>query len=356
MKKEILITLIFIALIFPVQILAQDGSVPEARVMDVPMPSADAGVSATSAPVAVPVATSVVTPHPALTTVAPIPTSRPSPASEQEFKSQNLAGEESSSLPEDWFYKYALTLLGVGGGALLSYGVLKFKKSRNNKNEKDSDRKCGSIRELLEQRKKELEAMIKNWPQDKLKQIAEEKVTEQLEKNEETKKLLEIKAKYDQLNKTIEMLQKKYDLCMLELPSTVSQFRLSYLMGADEITDQELKDLGVKIVDRTPDGDRLLKVSDKELAKYAELIKTKLANGFWNEIIGAKEIIFIFKFKDGSVKEYKLSPDNEQEIDRLCAEFNNESSDKTANVYKSISENKFYHDFMTEHYSDMINR
>ena len=131
---------------------------------------------------------------------------------------------------------------------------------------------------------------------------------------------------------------------------------LSYLMGAENIQDKELEDLGIKIADRTPEGDRMLKISEKELALYIELIKTKLANGFWNEVIGANEIIFIFKFKDGSIKEYKLSPDNEQEIDKLCAEFNNESSDKTANVYKYIADNKFYHDFMMEHYADMINR
>lgn len=30
--------------------------------------------------------------------------------------------------------------------------------------------------------------------------------------------------------------------------------------------------------------------------------------------------------------------------------------EKTANVYKYISDNKFYHDFMMEHYADLINR
>ena len=36
---------------------------------------------------------------------------------------------------------------------------------------------------------------------------------------------------------------------------------------------------------------------EDRLSQYIELIKNKLTNGFWNEIIGAKEIIFIFKFK-----------------------------------------------------------
>lgn len=127
-------------------------------------------------------------------------------------------------------------------------------------------------------------------------------------------------------------------------------------MGAENIQDTELEDLGVEIKDRTSDEDRMLIIPDEKLSQYIELIKTKLTNCFWNEVIGEKEIIFIFKFKDGHIEEYKLSPANEREIDKLCAEFNNEPPDKTANVYKYISDNKFYHDFMMKHYTDMINR
>ncbi|MBI2635636.1 MAG: hypothetical protein HYW79_03825 [Parcubacteria group bacterium] len=133
-------------------------------------------------------------------------------------------------------------------------------------------------------------------------------------------------------------------------------YYLSYLMGAEKIEDKELEDLDIKIEDIDTDGDRSLKIPEDKLPQYIELVKNKLTNGFWNEIIGEKEIIFLFKFQDGNIKEYRLSPENEQEIDKLCAEFNNESPEKTANVYKYISDNKFYHDFMIEHYSDMINR
>ena len=131
---------------------------------------------------------------------------------------------------------------------------------------------------------------------------------------------------------------------------------LSYLMGAENIKDTELESLGVEIKETKPDGDRTLIITDEKLSQYIELIRTKITNGFWNEIVGEKEIIFIFKFKDGHIEEYKLSPDNEREIDKLCAEFNNEPPDKTANVYKYVSDNKFYHDFMMEHHKDMIER
>lgn len=133
-------------------------------------------------------------------------------------------------------------------------------------------------------------------------------------------------------------------------------YYLSYLMGAEKIEDNELEILGINIEEKDTDGDRSIKIPEEKLSQYIELVKTKMTNGFWNEIIGEKEILFLFKFKDGSIKEYELSPENEQEIDKLCAEFNNEPPEKTANVYKYISDNKFYHDFMIEHYSDMISR
>lgn len=126
-------------------------------------------------------------------------------------------------------------------------------------------------------------------------------------------------------------------------------------MGADGIQDSQLENLGIKI-EKTDGGDRKLTIPTEKLGEYIELVKSGLNPGFWNEIVGVKEIIFIFKFKDGSIKEYKLSPENESEIDKLCAEFNNEPPDKTANVYKYISENKFYHDFMMKHWSEMIRR
>lgn len=131
---------------------------------------------------------------------------------------------------------------------------------------------------------------------------------------------------------------------------------LSYLMGAENIQDSELEALGVEIVERADSGSRALKIPENVLPQYINLVKKKLTKGFWNEIIGSKEILFIFKFADGHTEELTLLPENEGKLDRLCAEFNNETPDKTANVYKYISDNNFYHDFMLKHYSIMINR
>ncbi len=131
---------------------------------------------------------------------------------------------------------------------------------------------------------------------------------------------------------------------------------LSYLMGADKILDQDLVNLGIEIVEKTDSGSRKLKIPSDKIEGYKDLIREKMTPGFWNEFLDENNVHFIFKFKNGEVREYILSPENEQEIDKICAELNNEPPDKTANVYKYISDNDFYHDFMIEHYKEMIER
>lgn len=131
---------------------------------------------------------------------------------------------------------------------------------------------------------------------------------------------------------------------------------LSYLMGADKISDQELTDLGIFIQETRESGSRKLQIPISAIEQYKDLICNKLNAGFWNETVGSDGIFFIFKFKDGTIKQFTLDVNNEHEIDKLCASFNNEPADKTANVYKYLSENAFYHDLMIQHYSELINR
>ena len=127
-------------------------------------------------------------------------------------------------------------------------------------------------------------------------------------------------------------------------------------MGGENITDDNLASLGVETVGKTESDSRKLKIPKESLEKYIELAKTKLTKGFWNEIVGPEEILFIFRFKDGHIEEYILSLENEAQISKLCTQFNNDPPEKTANVYKYITNNDFYHDFMLEHYANMINR
>ena len=127
-------------------------------------------------------------------------------------------------------------------------------------------------------------------------------------------------------------------------------------MGADWIEDKDLLNLGIDIVEETDSGSRKIMIPSEGVEEYKKLIKEKMSNGFWNEFLDENNIHFIFKFKNGDIKEYILSPENEHEIGKLCAEFSNEPPNETANVYKYISENAFYHDFMMGHYKEMVER
>ena len=131
---------------------------------------------------------------------------------------------------------------------------------------------------------------------------------------------------------------------------------LSYLMGAEKVDDKDLTSLGIDIVEKTDSESRKLKIPSEKIEEYKNLIREKMTAGFWNEFLDENNIHFIFKSKNGEVKEYVLSPENETEISKLCSEFATAPQDKTANVYKYISDNDFYHDFMMKHYKEMIER
>lgn len=107
--------------------------------------------------------------------------------------------------------------------ALLAISLKLKLKNGENKNKNNNDNRCDNIKQLLEQKKKELQIMIQKWPSDKIEKITKSKITKELKKDQYIKKAIEIKdeveEKYNKLKETIEILQNKYDLCMLELPS-----------------------------------------------------------------------------------------------------------------------------------------
>ena len=114
-----------------------------------------------------------------------------------------------------------IAIISIATLALLGMLGIKLTKKLKNNNDKDQDG-CNDIKQLLQQKKKELEDMIRDWPKEKVEEMAKNKVLKELKKDENFKEALEIKegveAKYNKLKDTIELLQKKYDLCILELP------------------------------------------------------------------------------------------------------------------------------------------
>jgi hypothetical protein len=186
--------------------LAQaDGSSSSIRATSTP---ASAASQATSTPRAT---------SGAATTTKPSPRASSSATSAPAIINQVVA--ETPSASQHTFFPTliggALVLIAIGAAALL------FK--NKSKEDKNDEAKCDDIKSLLEVKKKELEEMLKSWPKDKLAGIAKEGSLKVVGKNEPLRKAVNVslamKERYDKLNEDIEMLQKRYDLCLLSLPT-----------------------------------------------------------------------------------------------------------------------------------------
>lgn len=113
-------------------------------------------------------------------------------------------------------------VIAVFATSIIAYGAsYLFRKNNGDKKDKDKDdKKCEDIKTLLEQKRKEFEDMVRELPKEKLKEMAKDSVLGALRKDEDMRKILDVagnaKEKYDKLEKVIETLQKRYDLCTLE--------------------------------------------------------------------------------------------------------------------------------------------
>lgn len=201
---------------------------------------------------------------------------------------------------EDQDYDLNLIFLAslVGAATLGGFAALKIKI----KKQKQNINRCDSIKELLEQKKRELEAMIKSWPQDQAKKIIEGKIIEELEKNDETRKILEIKNKYDKAKGFIEMLEKRYDLCTLSLPGA-GEASYRGTIVENSLNDKEILK-NIKIQKTKNDEDWVLhdvSVNEKQIEKFGRYLN----NGpwymnFWKD--NKEDMIVVFKDKSFRIK------------------------------------------------------
>jgi hypothetical protein len=126
---------------------------------------------------------------------------------------------------------------------------------------------------------------------------------------------------------------------------------LSFLMGADAIADEELSDIGVRILSGAGTPFRGLLVPEGALPAYQALIRKKLTPGYWNDILGRQEILFVFKLTDGTIAEFTLSESTLPEVARLCSSLNNDPVEKTSNMAQYLGANPFYRDLVEAFHS-----
>jgi hypothetical protein len=121
---------------------------------------------------------------------------------------------------------------------------------------------------------------------------------------------------------------------------------LSFLMGGAEITDADLTDLGVTILERHGEVARVLLVPAASLPGYSAILGDRLSPGFWNELVGRQEILFIFKLADGTTRQIAYSEATSSKIARLCSLLNGDPIETTSDVPRYLAGNPLYRDLI----------
>lgn len=108
----------------------------------------------------------------------------------------------------------------------------------------------------------------------------------------------------------------------------------SYVMGIDNIETLKQNNFEIEQFGNHYE----ITFSDEKIETYEKFIYQALQNGFWNEYLG-KEIVFIFKFKDRTIKKFVLDKNNEKEILNLCCNF---AECNFSSIMEMLRENEFY--------------
>ena len=117
-------------------------------------------------------------------------------------------------------------------------------------------------------------------------------------------------------------------------------------MGADAIADEELTHLGIKVLQGAGSPFRGLLIPESILTAYRALVRQKITPGFWNDIVGRQDVLFIFKLGDGTIRELALSEATRSEIARLCSSLNQDPIEKTSDIPRYLSGNPFYRELI----------
>jgi len=127
---------------------------------------------------------------------------------------------------------------------------------------------------------------------------------------------------------------------------------LSFLMGVAAITDADLTGLGVTILERHGAAARGLLVPAASLPGYSAMVGEKLRPGFWNEVVGQREIFFTFKPQDGALIRIAYSQATSSQIAGLCSALNGDPIETTSDVPRYLAGNPLYRDLITAFHPD----
>lgn len=132
-----------------------------------------------------------------------------------------LPPEPASSLMPDLPFIPLLAAAVVLGVAVAWW--LRARRAQSGDAEEKTKEDCDSIKSLIEHKKRELEESLRAWPTDKLRSMAKSTVVSRLKRDDDAREVIEtvesIQAKQEELQRAIELLQTRFDLCMLSLPT-----------------------------------------------------------------------------------------------------------------------------------------
>lgn len=134
---------------------------------------------------------------------------------------------------------------------------------------------------------------------------------------------------------------KKFQLPIRQVVHKAEENVYSYLMGAGEITAEDLESLGITVLETTDEANRKLLIPVSSLHAYEQLVNEKLTPGYWNEYIG-EETVFIFKHTDGSIERIVLTPRTENRVHELSEQFIEKGWTQHVSVWGWLSEESFY--------------
>lgn len=123
-------------------------------------------------------------------------------------------------------------------------------------------------------------------------------------------------------------------------------------MGADAIADDELIHLGINVLQGAGSPFRGLLIPESSLAAYKALVRQKITPGFWNDIVGRQDVLFMFKLADGTIRELALSEATRSEIAQLCSTLNKDPIEKTSDMPRYLSRNPFYRELIDAFYAN----
>lgn len=171
----------------------------------------------------------------------------------------------------------ALATLLCGGLAVL------FFIRGNAKNADTNVGKCDTVHELLEQKRRELEMMMKEWPEEKLKSLATEALLTEAKKDPRIGARIAAGQKAHQeitsLQKKIAVLQSRFDLCMLSLHMPGAREYEGALIESSLVDTAVLEH--VHIVEKRPRGTMQIthvEVSEKQIEKLGD----QMNDGPWH--------------------------------------------------------------------------